>query len=236
MGAHPFDLGAYALDWPALLRRWQEPEASSARKRPSAPPTAAAQLASWLSWTDAIDLAAVLDAAPSLPIGSRPSSPEPQPPGQGRLEADRAQWRERVSMRTEAFERELRRYSSPGRRFDADFLPYRQHLMALQRDIAHGVHQHRVALRQALVTSGRSRLAAIDTILESSLENPWKAAQTQSVALLKRRHALHLQSDPSTDTAAAPSATARDTVALLEAELDLRWKTLTGLQQALDSL
>lgn len=215
----------------------------------------AERLSQWLGWTDAISLSAALGtpaAAAPAPAG-RSAEPGPLEAEASRLHAALARSLAGSAHPAAAARGRGRRPAPPTRPSDeemtpGDFSPHRRHYHARQQAMEAAVGPLRARLRGAL--SARSpalaRLAAVDAVMEQALGERERSLLSTVPVLLERRfeqlrlaHAAATPTDTAVDTAAAPSPAAwlatfrQDMQQLLLAELDHRWRPITGLLAAL---
>jgi hypothetical protein len=221
---------------------------------PSARPSFVEGLGQWLGWTDAIPLAAALNAPPD-PRPAPDRAHGPSTPG-GTEEAPAA--REFARVRA-ALERAIAddgtpgsAVQRPGRRTpgtgeppaaDTDFPPYRRRYVDLQHTMDARIAPLRAQARAAVAqrSPAMGRLAAIDAVLDDALRARQQGVLATLPALLETHFKRLRRADE--DAGAAPHATPprapwltvfrKDMQRLLLAELDLRLQPVQGLIDAL---
>ena len=195
------------------------------------------RLSQWLDWTDAIALAAALnagvDAAP-VPPTNPPTSPltspltNPVPKAQARSPHDACQRVRRALARQIDQDAALRSETATvDSAQGASFAPFRSHCRALQRTMEARIGALRADVRAALAAQSAdlARLADLDAVLAQAL-----AARTQHLLStlpdrLEQQYS-HLPADQR-------PGFHQQVRSVLHAELDLRFQPIEGLLEAL---
>lgn len=223
------------------LRQWVQAAsggAIAARREP-----ASVRLAGWLDWTDAIELAAVLDGrgadsaamnAIATPAQPPKGSPAPISPhalleqGRARLLAGvQATVRDAVDdWKADQARRDAAR-DAGGPTGSADLSILRRAVAQAQRQLEAGVSRHRATLRAQLAagTAAQRELASLDAVLEQALlerQRHLLAGAAARVARLGENGEV--------------AGVERGLMAALAAELELRLQPLQGLAQALQPI
>lgn len=190
---------------------------------PAVAPSFAQGMARWLGWTEAIALSGALNAA--LPVSPGPTAEPRARAAQALASADQALARARASV-LRVLERDMPTD-------EADFAPYRRHMVAVQRAMEDAVGPLRAQVRAALTCGAPelARLAAIDAVMENVL-GPREHALLAMMPTLLDRHFEHLRSGMA-EPGAAARAFRQDLRHALLAELDLRLQPVLGLVEAL---
>lgn len=206
------------------IQSWMD--ALSGEGLPARRMPAAEQLALWMGWTDALTLAAVVDA-PQEPVASDRALPSP--PYDSAAEWTPASLvrngKERLIAQLETIVADTRADWA----LDPDPATIRRGVARAQRAMEEGVARVRAALRRELMGAGSQspellQLAQIDAILEQALTDRLRSLLGGAAGRLGR-----LSENPS--AMATPAALLQPLVA----ELELRWQPLVGLYQALQS-
>jgi hypothetical protein len=181
---------------------------------PGATEGLAQRVSGWFDWTDAIGLSAALAAPPTAPAPVGPSA---------RSDAhvrDAAQVRAALARAIEAL--------PDSADADADFAPWRQHVLALQQAMDAAIGSLRRRLRAALEAGApaHARLAALDAVLEQAIAPRERALLGGLASRLERGFERRL-------AAASPAVVRRELLELMQAELDLRMQPVEGLLAAL---
>jgi hypothetical protein len=188
------------LHSPTLVR---ELAALDVAEVPADRATLAERLGGWLGWTDAIALAAVLDAPVPAPAGRAPAFDAAGAVAQARAALARAI--DTMGPLDEDDPEGQRRHRQQQQAMEARLGPLRARLRAA------------LAARSA----DGARLAALDAVLEQALAARWREALAAGPGWLARHRRVR--------GGAAGPALQR----LLRAELDLRLEPLHGLAEAL---
>jgi hypothetical protein len=191
-------------------------------------------LARWLGWTDAIALAAALQASPTAGTGDGMARPPHDAASIAGVEREHA--RVQASL-VRAIEDDRETAT------DADFAAHRRRCLALQQAMAADVGALRTRVRTALAcrSPALGRLAALDAVLGQALVQREQALLAMLPTLLERHfERLRPAAAAGGDTADGtphPGAWLQtfrlDMKRLLRAELDLRLQPVQGLIDAL---
>jgi len=200
------------------------------------------RLSLWLSWTDAIALSAVLDAAPPARAA-----------GAAAFDSAEAREVERVRESLNQAIADDRQFTAapprgprpaPGAAADTEpaYATYRQRYLAIQQTMDTRIAKLRGGLRALLAAQApaMARLAMVDAIMERSLSLHERRLLGTIPGMLeghfeRLRQAARDAADPDTPAAAAPwlAAFRADMRSVLRAELDIRLQPIEGLLAAL---
>lgn len=186
------------------------------------------RLAGWLAWTDAISLARVLDGEIA------PAAAAPDAAASQRCERVRASLVQAVASDDLLGESPAQAGSAdPGSQAPAQYEPYRERYLLLQRTMAARIGTERARLRATLAAQGgaKARLAAVDAILEQALA-PRERALLGGIATLLQGRFERLQRDAGQSDAWL-AVFRRDARSVLLAELDVRFQPVAGLSEVL---
>lgn len=208
------------------------------------------RLSQWLGWTDAIDLASALGAAPAAGLRAGPDQQgvaqaledgarvkamlERAIAGLSEPAPARSRARPKASGGPEA------RHAPP-----VEYSVYRQRYVSLQQNMESAITALRARLRTALASNSPdcARLAVLDAVMEKALSEREYELLAAIPALLEQRF-LRLRpaaSEAEGEGVPAPSTASDDWLGVfckdmqnvLSAELDLRLQPVEGLQAAL---
>lgn len=195
------------------------------------------RLSRWLDWTHAIALSTALD-------GRTPPAPEDVPSFDSREEAECARARA-VLVKAIEGARELAPRAASRSDATADFAPFRQRYLTLQRSMQGTTGQLRGRLRDMLaqVSPSMARLAEVDAVMEMAL-SPREQKLLATVPAVLGDHFDWLRRAHETEAAAAGEGTATsqdswldrfrgDMRSVLLAELDVRFQPVEALLAAL---
>lgn len=191
------------------------------------------RLSRWLDWNHAIALSTALDGRPSAP-------PRHVPAFDSREEAECARVRA-VLVKAIEGARELAVSGSPPVA-QADYAPFRQRYLTLQRSMQGATGQLRGRLRDVLASGSptMARLAEVDAVMEMAL-SPREQKLLASVPAVLADHFDRLRRS-ATESAEEGTAASRqnwldtfrgDMRSVLLAELDVRFQPVEGLLAAL---
>ncbi|HEY3355696.1 MAG TPA: DUF3348 family protein [Polyangia bacterium] len=190
---------------------------------PAARCSPAERLGEWLGFTDALALAAALDAGVAeAPQGERAAAA----PEGAALGAAFARVRRALAASITA---------DGALEPAADFAPYQAHYRAQQRAMSGRIGQLRATVRSALARRSPAlrRLAALDAVLDGALAARERALLARVPGLLARRFAHLCQAHEA--PGAWRAAFRGEVQAVLLAELELRLQPVAGLIAALDN-
>jgi len=205
---------------------------------PSAGPSLADGLGRWLGWTDAIPLAAAMQATPHAGKRAVPTGPVDGAGSAAALDRELVRMRA-VLVRAIEDDRETAA--------DADFPAHRRRCLALQQAMAADITALRAQARAAVArrSPALARLAALDAVLAKALGPREQALLAMMPTLLERHFDRLRQAAGATagDEASAGTRPAGDWLGifrqdmqrLLRAELELRLQPVQGLVEALRS-
>nr|WP_240147980.1 DUF3348 domain-containing protein [Luteibacter yeojuensis] len=195
------------------------------------------RLSRWLDWNHAIALSTALDGRP-------PAPPEDVPAFDSREEEECARVRTALAKAIEG----ARELATSGPRpaaqgaAPADFAPFRQRYLTLQRSIQGNTGQLRGRLRDILAsgTPAMARLAEVDAVMEMAL-SPREQKLLAAVPVVLADHFDRLRrsaTEAAEEGTAAPQENWLDTFradmrGVLLAELDVRFQPVEGLLAAL---
>jgi hypothetical protein len=184
------------------------------------------RLSQWLDWTHALALSAALDgAAATLPDeASRPLADEA---------AECARVRQALGSAITGARELVASGSDKGGL--ADFAPFRQRYLVLQRSMQAQTGQLRGHLRDrvAAVSVDMARLAGVDAVMEAAL-SPREQSLLGQVPGVLGRHFDRLRSAAQADGSATwLDAFRKDMQSVLLAELDVRFQPVDALLAAL---
>ena len=185
-------------------------------------PSFAARLGSWLNWTDAIALSAVLATpVPSATSAATASAPAAAAQALATLRADITR-----SISTDPIF-----HPSPAAPAPTDLMPYRLRHTAHQRSMGSRIDTVRAQLRQTMAAGSPAlaHLAAIDAVLDDGLAQRERTQLAVVPSLLARRQAQLQQQRPDD----WQDSFGRELQAVLFAELDLRLQPTLGLLAAM---
>lgn len=195
------------------------------------------RLSRWLDWNHAIALSTALDGRP-------PAPPEGVPAFDSREEEECARVRATLVRAIEGARELASSASRPAgqRAAPADYAPFRQRYLALQRSMQGSTGQLRGRLRDMLASGSpaMARLAEVDAVMEMAL-SPREQKLLASVPAVLADHFDRLRRS-ATETVeegtAAPQESWLDTFRgdmrnVLLAELDVRFQPVEGLLAAL---
>jgi hypothetical protein len=179
----------------------------------------AERLSQWLSWTDAILLAAALKSGPAAaPSGARAAAS--------------AEEGECTRVRTA-----LMNAIAADRGFTAgkDFSPYRQRYLARQQAMEASIGPLRARLRSRLAarSPAMARLAAVDAVMEQVLGAHEHRLLATVPALLEKHFERLRQADGEVQPGAWLDLFCKSMQGVLLAELDIRLQPVEGLLDAL---
>lgn len=187
---------------------------------------AAEQLAQWMGWTDALTLAAVVDAPHEAAAFDRSKPGTSKSPASESMPASSLEiGRERLIAQLETIVADTRADWAR----DPDPAVIRRGVARAQRMMEEGVARIRAALRRELMGAGSQspellQLAHIDAILEQALADRLRSLLGGAAGRLGRL-----------SENSVAMATSAALLQPLMAELELRWQPLVGLNQALQS-
>jgi Protein of unknown function (DUF3348) len=197
------------------------------------------RLASWLDWTDAIALSAVLNGAEA---GTAEAQSTASWPASAAAETS-ARLRHQLtrSITTDAVFTSNTPAPAALIAGNDEFLPYRRSYATHQRAMAMRIGALRSDVRAALAKSSPalSRLAALDTVMEEVLGARERSLLATVPALLEKRFARLRQAQQEQQPpqhqqpAAWQTLFGQEMQSVLLAELDLRWQPIDGLLAAL---
>lgn len=207
---------------------------------PSSGPVLSERLGQWIDWTRAVALSRALDGRPPAADGA--ATPAFDDAG------DEACARVRASLAGAiADDGELAGAAPESADAAADYAPFRQRYLAMQREMQAATGRLRGRLRDRLAAgpAGMARLAEVDAVMEAAL-SPREHALLAAVPTLLGRHFERLHPagrERSTDAQAAGAPTPahgawrdafrHDMRGVLLAELDVRFHPIEGLLAAL---
>lgn len=204
-------------------------------------PSIADRLGQWLSWTDAVSLASVLNG--SVTKAQPQSLPNPTLSSVTKQEAECARVRAALTKAI-TDDREGSAWQAEG---EQAFEPFRRHGIAQQRAMESAIGPLRASVRTHVARRSPElqRLAEVDAAMEQALASHERRL-LGTVPLLLERHFLRLQQAQASHEVQVVASTGeaqvphhwlatflQDMRAVLLAELDLRLLPVEGLLQAL---
>ncbi|MGN6094039.1 MAG: DUF3348 domain-containing protein [Luteibacter jiangsuensis] len=196
------------------------------------------RLSRWLDWTHAIALSTALD-------GRTPPAPDDVPPFDSGEDAECARARATLVKAIEGARELAPRAASRSGTADADFAPFRQRYLTLQRSMQGTTGQLRGRLRDMLaqVSPSMARLAKVDAVMEMAL-SPREQKLLATVPAVLGDHFDRLRRAGEAEAASLEEGTVPSQVSWLDkfrgdmrsvllAELDVRFQPVEALLAAL---